>query len=265
MIINPYIFGQPLLLDLYPNAAVAYSVRKLRTAYSGAALRVRRSSDNAESDIGFVSNQLDTASLLSFVGAGNGFVTTWYDQSGNGNNATQTVAANQPRIVNAGTLETISGKTSIQFDGSNDNLYSNFTDIPQPISTYFVTTKPSNTYRFIFDSNNNRHYLSNSNTNSNLEFWAGSTGIFPDPFTSNTRYLFNTLSNGANSYLSLNNINFNGNIGINNLTDLYLGSRFTNTLNGNINMQEFIIYPSNQTSNRNLINTNINSYFNIYP
>ena len=41
------------LLDTYPNAAAAYSVRKLRTAYTGSAIRVRRSSDNAEQNIGF--------------------------------------------------------------------------------------------------------------------------------------------------------------------------------------------------------------------
>jgi hypothetical protein len=57
-----------LLLDLYPNAAVAYSLRKLRTAYSGSAIRVRRSSDNAEQDINFVAGDLDTQSLLDFVG-----------------------------------------------------------------------------------------------------------------------------------------------------------------------------------------------------
>jgi hypothetical protein len=43
-----------LLLDTYSGAAVAYSLRKLRTAYSGSAIRVRRSSDNAEQDFGFV-------------------------------------------------------------------------------------------------------------------------------------------------------------------------------------------------------------------
>ena len=59
---------QPLLLDLYPNAQVAYSLRKLRTAYTGSAIRVRRSSDNAEQDFGFVGNDLDTASMLDFVG-----------------------------------------------------------------------------------------------------------------------------------------------------------------------------------------------------
>jgi hypothetical protein len=57
-----------LLLDDYPNSAVAYSLRQLRTAYTGAAIRVRRSSDNAEQDIGFVGGDLDTQSLLDFVG-----------------------------------------------------------------------------------------------------------------------------------------------------------------------------------------------------
>jgi hypothetical protein len=60
--------AQPLLLDLFPNASVAYSLRKLRTAYSGSAIRVRRSSDNAEQNIGFVGGDLDTQSLLDFVG-----------------------------------------------------------------------------------------------------------------------------------------------------------------------------------------------------
>jgi hypothetical protein len=45
--------AQPLLLDLYPNASVAYSLRKLRNAYSGSAIRVRRSVDNTEQDFGF--------------------------------------------------------------------------------------------------------------------------------------------------------------------------------------------------------------------
>jgi hypothetical protein len=58
----------PLLLDTYPNAAVAYSLRKLRTAYTGYAIRVRRSSDNAEQDFGFSGNDLDTTSMLDFVG-----------------------------------------------------------------------------------------------------------------------------------------------------------------------------------------------------
>ena len=58
----------PLLLDTYEGATVAYSLRKLRTAYTGSAIRVRRSVDNAEQDIAFSGNDLDTTTMLDFVG-----------------------------------------------------------------------------------------------------------------------------------------------------------------------------------------------------
>jgi hypothetical protein len=53
---------------------------------------------------------------------GDGFVATWYDQSGNGRNATQTTAGQQPRIVNSGVLEALNGKPEIRFDGVDDYL-----------------------------------------------------------------------------------------------------------------------------------------------
>ena len=108
-----------LLLDLYPSAAAAYSVRKLRTAYTGSAIRVRRSSDNAEQDIGFVAGNLDTTALTTFCLATDGFVTTWYDQSGNAANATQTTAANQPQIVSSGAVITVNSKPATNFTNPN--------------------------------------------------------------------------------------------------------------------------------------------------
>jgi len=65
------------LLDEYPGAAAAYSFRKLRTAYTGSVIRVRRSSDNTEQDIGFSGENLNTSSLTSFCSGTDGFVTTW--------------------------------------------------------------------------------------------------------------------------------------------------------------------------------------------
>jgi hypothetical protein len=96
-----------------------WSLRKLRSSYSGNCIQVRRSSDNALQDIGFDgSGNLDTASLLSFVGAGSGFVTTLYNQSTTASlDFVQTTNALQPRIVNSGTLETLNGKPSLFFDG----------------------------------------------------------------------------------------------------------------------------------------------------
>ena len=77
----------------------AWSVaRRLLASYTGPWLRVRRSSDNAEQDCTTV------AGILSFCGAGNGFVVTVYDQTGNGRNLTQGTAANQAQIVTSGAL-----------------------------------------------------------------------------------------------------------------------------------------------------------------
>ena len=106
-----------LLLDTYTASSAAYSAsRKLRNNYDGYAIRVRHSSDNAEQDIPFTSlGVLDESALTTFVGANNGFVTTWYDQSGNGRNATQATASNQPRIVNSGTIEKIGTIPTINF------------------------------------------------------------------------------------------------------------------------------------------------------
>ncbi len=101
------------LLDAYPGAGAAYSVRKLSSTYTGAALRIRRSSDNTEQDIGFVGFDLDTTALSSFVGAGNGFVTRWYDQTGNGRHMLQTTAGLQPTIVSSGSLIIRNGNLSI--------------------------------------------------------------------------------------------------------------------------------------------------------
>jgi hypothetical protein len=112
------------VLDLiFAIASVAYGLRRLRRLYTGFCIRVKRSSDNAQLDIGFDSQgNLDILALLAFVGTGSGFVTIWYDQSGNGRNATQTTAANQPQIVSNGVLQTEGGKPAILFDGVDDYL-----------------------------------------------------------------------------------------------------------------------------------------------
>ena len=105
------VFGPSFVgaLDSYmTNLDAAWSVaRRLLTSYTGALIRVRRSSDNTEQDIGYAADgSLDTTALLAFVGANNGFVTRIYAQS-SGKDFVNTTAASQPRIVNAGSLVTI--------------------------------------------------------------------------------------------------------------------------------------------------------------
>jgi hypothetical protein len=110
------------VLDAFPGAVAAYSLRKLRYNYKGPVIRVRRSSDNAELNIGFdgdgIGSRLDERALLAFVGNANGFVTMWYDQSGNGMDQTRVTANKQPQIVTNGTIYTDNGKHAIYFDGT---------------------------------------------------------------------------------------------------------------------------------------------------
>ena len=106
------------LLDLYPSPTAAFALRKLSSTYTGSAIRVRRSSDNTEQNIGFSGANLDTSALTTFCGSGNGFVTTWYDQSGNSNNATQGTAANQPQIVSTGSVLTLNSKPTLKTGAS---------------------------------------------------------------------------------------------------------------------------------------------------
>lgn len=104
-------------LDTVNNVAAAYSLRQLRSAYAGSAVRVRRSSDNTEQDIGFSSNgEFDSTAFSAFVGAGVGYVRTWYDQSGTGKISGQATPASQPSI----TLNAINNKPALTFDGTND-------------------------------------------------------------------------------------------------------------------------------------------------
>ena len=105
--------------------AVCYSVRRIVDKYSGYCLQVRRSSDNTTQNIGFTTNgDLDTTALKSFVGSGNGYVTIWYDQSGNGRNATQATTSQQPAIVLSGVVQRANTQPAVVFDGVSQTMAS---------------------------------------------------------------------------------------------------------------------------------------------
>ncbi len=107
-------FTPNALLDQFPGAAAAYSLRNLVGTSNPSVVRVRRSSDNVESD--FTATQVSDGTLATWVGTGNnGFVRTWYDQSGNGRHQIQPITAAQPQIVSSGALVTDGSKPSVQY------------------------------------------------------------------------------------------------------------------------------------------------------
>jgi hypothetical protein len=438
------VLSTPLLLDTYGGSAVAYSLRKLSSTYSGSAIRVRRSSDNAEQDINFVGGDLDTQSLLDFVGynlltysedftiatpvwnkfqttitgdvetapdgtltgdklvesavngyhyldrtnyaitngldynisiylkqgertlvriasaisgtntacdidltngtisnstftntpvitaeangwyrfsvtitsgttsavplirvfpynasnqliytgdgtsgcyvwgaqltqtsdvrnytktgatanAGNGFVTTWYDQSGNANNATQSTAQVQPQIVSSGTILTNNSKPSIFLENQDSLTFTSLT----PITTFTVAKIDTLNYAI--------HYVLYNNVSPRGYFYGGTftgvngLGIYDGTAKSITGEDTNTHLgyfnyNGTNYEVAkdgdtISNLASGSNFDLN-----YIGRQQTSlSLNGQL--QEIVIYPSTQSTNKSNIESNINTYYSIY-
>lgn len=251
------------LLDTYGGASVAYSFRKLSSTYSGNCIRVRRSSDNSEMDIGFVSNSLDTTSLLSFVGSNNGFVTLWYDQSGNNINSYQSNATYQPSIVISGNLILVNSQIAIDCKyNSSTNLLINMNNT-NPQAT-FITMKneltgndgsfaipfgtlTGSTYTGIASNGDSSSCSSSFGTPSfySNNSLIGSTraNIYTNVVTGTTR-IMSIIDGGSTSFGR----------------SLQYGSGFM----GNYKVMEIIIYNNSQSSNRSNINTNINNYYSVY-
>ena len=89
----------PLPLDNIDANMLYFSTAKLNSNDT-LSIRVRRSSDDAEKDIGFIGKDLDTQTLLDFVGSGNGYVISTYSQGAV--SSSQGLADSQPLIVENG-------------------------------------------------------------------------------------------------------------------------------------------------------------------
>jgi hypothetical protein len=284
---------ETLLLDFYPNAAAAYSVRKLRNAYTGNAIRVRRSSDNAEQDIGFSSGNLDTTALTTFCSGTNGFVTTWYDQSGNARNAVQTTAVNQPQIVSGGNVILENAKPCLKFDGSDDTLRMtgtmplierSFSFVGKQNITQqdagIISFRPIgalNDFRspdtFCFTTTNSsvsplRAYTIEGSTGGSYSLQKNGTGtdilqygLYMETKTSGEGKLYQngTLQVTDTSFTEFNSENTQAfNLGARNFTNSTISMFF------NGQFQEFIYWSVNNISNKSGMETNINTYYAIY-
>jgi hypothetical protein len=267
------------LLDDYSGAAAAYSLRLLRSAYTGSAIGVRiDTTGQPEYNIGFVDGQLDVATLEGYCTGGlNAYVKTWYDQSGNARDATQSTAANKPQIVSSGSVIIKNAKPCVKFDGTNDDLI-NSTANTNVTLTLISVVNSENTSQ---DST----CIQISTAGNNVAFSQGFGGL-------GTSDAFGTRSRGASDiYKGKSNTGTNqllafqfGTMGVSNnlyvdgqLETASIGSRNTGSdtnfitigsrgtfsyLNGNY--AEIILYTSDQSSNRLGIETNINDYYSIY-
>lgn len=271
--------GVSLLLDTYTGAKVAVSLRKLRNAYTGSAVRVRRSSDNAEQDIGFNgANEIDTAVLKTFIGANTGYVVKWYDQSGNANDASQSTTTKQGAIVISGTVQRTNGKVSVYMDGGD---------------AYNTTTVSLNTYLYtsaVFKASNNfmiaehgTDAYDNGNGNgfffytTGLSSWLFSRGIayyycYGSNSWAGTNQVLTTLSNNSSgaAYYKNGVAQSNGSVTGSPLSNtsytdnIYLWSRANTSLIISGYAQETIIWDKDMASDRAAVELNTNTFYSIY-
>jgi hypothetical protein len=255
------------MLNLFPNASLGLSLDKLDKNYLGFCIRVRRSSDNTELDIGFKDGVLDTASLLDFVGSGNGFVSIIYDQVGS-NNMVQNTASLQGQIVSNGSVILKGGKPCIIRSSDNDGGY---------LSTYAPNDGATVKGMFYVGDNEGKFSLLFGSATSNVDYVfnavSGSTNTLIDTGNAGVIQINATKLNGQNSifanrnevYTATNNqfllyreieFNFNDNT-------LGLGYNQANPLNfGMFTFQELVIFEN--TDDAVAKENNINSRYNIY-
>lgn len=219
------------LLDDYTNATVGYSLRKLRADYTGYAIRVIRDSDNAFLDVGFDNDELDTASLNSFIGGDTAFVHTWYFQGllGDGIDAVQPVKANMPRIVHNGVIETLNGKPALNFmanqyfdlghNSRNDTLSATGT-FGYVVASLAVLPKPHGIFgRSLAGGNSARISLHNSLTSGTTSIRGKEAGVtLPSP-PINTQSIMYQLIIGNTNMVGVNAMT-NAASGISNSNDV---------------------------------------------
>jgi hypothetical protein len=189
----------------------------------------------------------------------NGFVQTWYDQSGNGNDAEQTTASSQPKIVG----EVTSGQPhaflgALVFDGDDDHfaLTSNLTT--QPFSTFSVYSATQNS-SYIYSGGT----LPVSGRSSIAKYVVHhGNGLAPATHPS-TEILGTYFANSTTSEIFSNGLSVgSGDAGNTANTIRYVFGRPASAFGGTA--KELIIYNSDQSSNRPAIEANINNQYDIY-
>ena len=256
--IGDYYTQNTPLLDTYSGAAAAYSLRKLRTDYTGFAIKVQDNVGGATQDIGFdVFGELDTVSLSRYAGSHDVFVETWYDQSGSGNDATQISSGLRPQIVSSGAVIVLGNKPAIKGVSSSSVLSIattiNFSDFGL---MHVYEEKANNLMTWGLDTSKYYYHTGGSHRiNNMIDFTSGLTnGDYVLDFANRNSGAVEVHFNGASIATATNTggYSFKHLFNAHNLTFGYTAP-----------MQEFILWTSDQSDNRTDIESNIATFYDI--
>ena len=208
--------------------------------------------------------------VSNFKVLGSGFVETWYEQSGNGEDAVQETSGNQPKIVSAGALVA----DGIDFDGSNDRL-----NIPNDLianinsASAFLVAKSDT-------ASSSRIALALSHSTSNFRFYAGAllsakfhfgyqnTAIKIELSSADTnKHLFTSIAGSSNaegfldgtSKGTVSSVDGKSTLSSGGIGSINSGNLWSGTI------EEVIVYSTDQSANRVALETNIQAQYPTLP
>jgi hypothetical protein len=233
---------------------------------------VRRSSDDAEDS--FTAGEVADGTLAAFCGAGDGFVKTWHSQTGS-NDATQTTAGYQPKIVSSGVVILEEGKPAIQFDGIDDRLAANglayvfngndkpysifvlaaVTSVATGLVVFSATRAATNPAANLYYSFVQALFFRRDDSNSGTDFTPGAT-------PPSGRDILCVTNAGTIDTLFINggfSVSKTADLGVFTTTKVTIGALDRITAEGFFpgTVSEVIVYPSDITAQRELIEGNI--------
>ena len=196
-----------------------------------------------------------------------GFVETWYDQSGNSNDAVQATAGSQPKIVNAGTM-----LNELDFDGTDDNFeLTSVLGMTSAGAVFSVAKSGGGSDKLILDNRDSGvdgfRLLRLGN---DLEYrWQSATVDTGTNLGTNTKFIAFANHDGSNASAAVNGATATTTSDTSSMSVAskpHIGARSfssaSNFWDGTIN--ELIIYNSDQNANRSALQTNINSHYSIF-
>ena len=257
------------LLDEYPNAAAAYSLRELSTAFVGQpVIRVARSSDFSEQD--FTATEITDGTLTTFTGANEGYVAKWYDQSGNNIDAYQPSTGEMTTIVINGVLNTVNGQPCIFANFPNRDAFD------EGMANNLDGTNASIFGVYYGDTNNAKGAIAGPVGNNGAYLGImrdGSVGITSSGAGTPSYYkngniivdsrqsLYDNYINNQDVLISCLDIDFSAS------TLWQSGVKpfaYATDWNYLTKIKEFIVYNTDQSTNKTGIETNINNAYSIY-
>ena len=217
---------------------------------------------DADGDVFYLKNIVITQTTAD------GHVTTWYDQSGNGNSATNLTASQQPLIVDGGTLVEENSKAAVEYDGAGDQLA-----LSSSISLGDSDFAINLVYRSLLTSSED-YVLFGQSGQSRMRLYDYQVRLY----ISNVTYDFASSNNFGSQYLYTLEADAARGLQVyrdgtatgseltiasgDDFVQEFIGNGVTRPINGRL--QEVIIFNSDQSSNRTGIETNINDHFDIY-